>query len=190
MEDFVVGIPNKNDPKYQTLPYNAKLFAPFSTKQQILSNNHSNLSQDQDKFDKAIQQMQIITLDHHHQQQQQQQQQQTGNNKMNNFTNNLQLHQLLSQNNHHNTKSANNILTESHQQPSAGLQPQQQQQQQSTHMSNGLHHLVKGKSWSAGIGESNNGFPLVRPSNFLPTGAPSPVTDLNGLFNSQVRSVY
>lgn len=51
--DFV-SVPNKNDPKYQTLPYNAKLFhAPFANKHE------------QDQFEKSMQQMQIIQADHH-----------------------------------------------------------------------------------------------------------------------------
>ncbi|CAL8099691.1 unnamed protein product [Orchesella dallaii] len=52
-DDFV-SVPNKNDPKYQTLPYNAKLFAPFANKHE------------QDQFEKSMQQMQIIQADHHH----------------------------------------------------------------------------------------------------------------------------
>lgn len=43
-----MSLPTKNDPKYQTLPYNAKLFTPFATKQE------------QEQFEKNIHHMQIL----------------------------------------------------------------------------------------------------------------------------------
>lgn len=180
VEDFLNdgGIPNKNDSKYQTLPYNAK-FTPFKN-QQHQSNQYV---QDQAKFDKAVEQMQIITLE-----QKPQPQQQLGNNNklMNSFQNNFQ--QVLSQN-QQNAKSANSSnLAERHQTPS------------SSHLlPNGIgqahHYLPKGNSMSGTVlgenegRESGGGCPLVRPSHFLPTGGPesSGSFELNGLFNSQVR---
>ena len=54
VEDFTtLPPPNKSDPKYQTLPYNAKLFAPFGSKHE------------QENFEKSMQQMQLISADHH-----------------------------------------------------------------------------------------------------------------------------
>jgi len=184
------GVPNKNDPKYQTLPYNAK-FTPFGVKHELENYQESQHLQDQAKFDKAMQQMQIITLDHpqHHQQQPQL----PGNNKlMNSYSMNFQqLHQVLSQN-HQNTKSANSTSN------AVIAEPLQQSAPISQPLLNGTgHHLLpRGKSMSAiGSQETESGgggSPIVRPTNFLSTAAPSPTanSETNGLFNSQVRSLY
>jgi hypothetical protein len=131
----------KNDPKYQTLPYNAKLFAPFANKQ------------DQEQFEKSLQQMHILQQDHPHinsqsrqnQQQihnhQQQQQQQQAFNNLQSYNNRAnQLHHLLSQH-------------------------KQQQQQQ-----------------------SNGHLPMVRPSNFVPTGGPASTPTINE--SPQVRKKH
>lgn len=203
-----MGVPNKNDPKYQTLPYNAKLFAPFINKHQPhqqqqqqqqhqLQQQHNYLhfqqqqqqhQDEQDKLESVLQQMQLIGMEQ-------------GNNSNStnhmtqsvqsmNFENNLRLHQLLSQNNQHNAKSAAAATV------SAAISHHQQQ-------SNGPQSVHSGLPPVQQSGNISKGKPLpvinsematsVRPNNFLPTGAPNSqshsnaLADLNGLLNSQVK---
>ena len=192
-----VAPPTKNDPKYQTLPYNAKLFAPFS-------NNQCKHDRGSDQYESSVQQkLQIMQLDSHdgqekyqHQQQQQllqHQAQQKSNQILRNFNNhnlnnnNVQLQQLLSQN-QHNAKSAHmssqvsapNLAYHHHQQ-------QQQQQQRSSPIpptaptSNANGAAVTWSSTGTGIHENfYSGSSAIagtgsRPSNFGPTGAPASV---------------
>lgn len=194
-EDFVSL--SKNDPKYQTLPYNAKLFNPFANKHE------------QDQFEKSMQQMQIIKQDQQsaataqlqfqvqQYRQQQQQQQQQSNQHSNQFSssnstindttsnnsngpaptnservqsynnkNNLHLNQLQSflsqqQNNQNAPKSATtSLMTTS-----------------TTSSNNGAQAIHSTQANNDGdprgkVG-NENALPIIRPSSFLPTGAPA-----------------
>lgn len=216
-EDFVSL--TKNDPKYQTLPYNAKLFTPFATKHE------------QDQFENSMQQMQIIQQDQtsssqhqsqsaataqlqfhvqQYRQQQQQQQLQPNNQHYNqvnhesnsakddpsapnnanngpsnneriqsyNNKNNLHLTQLqsfLSQqqiSNHNVMKISSTASNTTSNVATSTNGPQQSVQQQGTNSNNATNGQVgmKGPVENGGGGVL---FPIVRPSNFLPTGAPA-----------------
>lgn len=244
VEDFV-SLPislTKNDPKYQTLPYNAKLFAPFATKHE------------QDQFEKSMQQMQIIQQDHpltqyrqnnqhnHHLQQQQVQSNNNSNGITSSTSNNERIQSYNNRNSNNNLQQQlQNFLSQQHQQQ----QQQQNNQQiaksaniinavsssqssssliaasssttttpknipnglQTVHSTQASNNVSRGKAMPIignSCGSESTTFPIVRPSNFLPTGAPAsspsessnsapsavPLpnsTAYNGLPNSQVR---
>src|ERR1700733_13931897 len=54
------SLPNKNDPKYQTLPYNTKLFTPPSSSSYNIAKNHQQQQQQQSQSLQAYNQQQQL----------------------------------------------------------------------------------------------------------------------------------
>jgi hypothetical protein len=186
-EDFV-SLPTKNDPKYQTLPYNAKLFAPFGTKQ------------DQEQFEKSMQQMQLIKQDQQQvsqsaataqlqfQVQQYRQQQQSNQQQSNHLHNNGGIGSNDCPTNNERVQSYNNKNNLHLNQLQSFLSQQQQHQNNQS----GPHNNAQVNNSSKSTNDNNNAFPIIRPSNFLPTGAPasSPSTSGSSSNNSPQISSF